>query len=475
MENVNVEPVLERSSALSVLRASQGYSRFLFGPEEGVRALLRACLGQWQIPAEALVQAVMEELIQALAAGVDACCPCSAPEGLLEDMHAVCRSVAASCASHTVQLIRNILDAEARFPATASFLDLRSAFAAHPGVGAPPAPLYPHSLHRYFMGWLLKRSRRGRWQRRWFVLSPLMGLLWYMHDPRDRWARATMTLRDGLLLPPGVHPSSVVSGEGEGEVWSSSSATSTSHSVSPEASSLPAWGADVPPGIASGVGIPLSAYAAEAIARGGQLGPPPPPPLGPLSPASALPRGADPKLARRTLSLLLRPHSCSSQMRPRRWLLLRAPSEASRCQWEDMLALAQRACLCSDEAEKHRVLCRGVAAVERAHGGRSRGPEEAPPQPDARALAAFERLHQGVHLEHVPRPGGAHFEQIPHPGGAHFAHLHLQDRPAQDRVHPDGRAAHVPGWAASGELGPLTPDPSSSRPGSPSGAAPGRR
>jgi hypothetical protein len=98
-----------------------------------------------------------------------------------------------------VSLLKRCLTAEADFPSSESFSDLRSRMklgvfsATAQESNAPPEqlpmeaaktpelPATPEeqAWSEFFMGWLDKMSRKGVWQRRWFALSVHQQRLWY--------------------------------------------------------------------------------------------------------------------------------------------------------------------------------------------------------------------------------------------------------------------------------------------------------
>ena len=127
-----------------------------------------------------------------------------ADEGLRELLRDAARRCAARKADVVLSQLQAVLAGEQACPDQASLAPMRSAVQrALAGVATRrdlqpeqpqaederpvallPLPLPPPTS--FFMGWLLKRSSRGVWQRRWVVLSAEAGALCYMTGPDEK-------------------------------------------------------------------------------------------------------------------------------------------------------------------------------------------------------------------------------------------------------------------------------------------------
>ncbi|GAB4816717.1 hypothetical protein N2152v2_003763 [Parachlorella kessleri] len=79
-------------------------------------------------------------------------------------------------------------------------------------IGKPPAvpvaTAQEDSYQLYFMGWLDKLSRRGKWQKRWFVLDGEQRCLYYFGSPEETPARAVVKLTGVSVVADDCEPSS---------------------------------------------------------------------------------------------------------------------------------------------------------------------------------------------------------------------------------------------------------------------------
>lgn len=202
-------------------------------PEAGVRALLHECFMAWQVPAESLVTEVHKMIQSAMIDRVTAASEQVKDPFLGQDAQRACISYLEARRDATSGLIQSTLAAEAGFPSTPAFLELRSRLMqqpalekatrepekietepaeaaanqirAEPNVGSETepvsAPARPKPLNSYYVGWLEKKSRRGRWQRRWVVLNNALRQVWYSHKPDAMETKGLVDLSKAQALP----------------------------------------------------------------------------------------------------------------------------------------------------------------------------------------------------------------------------------------------------------------------------------
>jgi hypothetical protein len=243
MAAVDVDVVLGERSAYAAFKRAYGYRSWCVAPEEGVRGLLRQTLELFAAPLQrsldeahaATVAAAEEGMARArVSSGGGA----AADEVLRAQLLGAARDVLAGWRAQTWDQLARNLHAEAEFPAPERFAALKARLealcrrdeaaraarqvaalqlalqasrsaaalagddaggerAASPRAQLPggvKAPLQAPGWQEFYMGWLDKRSRGGRWQRRWFALSVRQQRMWYFRHPEEQPARAVASL-----------------------------------------------------------------------------------------------------------------------------------------------------------------------------------------------------------------------------------------------------------------------------------------
>ena len=246
---VNLDSVLNISAATSIFRSTYALHKWIAAPEAGLRALIRHCLQLYEPSLRETCNAAAKVISSAASAASERG-GLNVDEFLKELLLEKALEVVELWKQDTLKQLAGNLHAEAEFPAPERFMKLRCRLeellqegarrkllqkietlkrqledataelegrhspqtsrsqsrAAHQSLakGLPISRTMsssrnngsePHRWAEYFMGWIDKRSRRGTWQRRWVVISPVQQRLWYFGDPEEQPARGSASLK----------------------------------------------------------------------------------------------------------------------------------------------------------------------------------------------------------------------------------------------------------------------------------------
>ncbi|KAL4425535.1 hypothetical protein ABPG75_009551 [Micractinium tetrahymenae] len=246
---IDIEAVLHEENAARVLSEAYGMESWLVGPERGVRALVARCLLLYREPMENCLGSVKQALLAAADAallslpdGLDGSSSSDAaaaeqgcPAWLRQALLGRAQSCIKSWHADTQRQLSALLEAESLCPAPERFEQLRLKLAGllqaaqsaeAGGAGTPEAmtelggkqppaaasaqaspDLADEGTSReasWLMGSLLKMSRHGRWQRRFFMLPQGKPVLYYAKsakaDSRTALDLAGAAVVEGVLL-----------------------------------------------------------------------------------------------------------------------------------------------------------------------------------------------------------------------------------------------------------------------------------
>ena len=77
----------------------------------------------------------------------------------------------------------------------------RDVVTSHAILDKKNAPMEEPEWTEFYMGWLDKQNRFGRWQRRWFAISAEQKRMWYFGNPEEQPARGAASLEACTIVP----------------------------------------------------------------------------------------------------------------------------------------------------------------------------------------------------------------------------------------------------------------------------------
>ena len=250
LKEVDVNDKLTVESAHRIFKRCYGWRTWIHAPEEGVRGMIRESITLYYAPLKLILDDVDGITREACAMAFEECTILNTPanEGLKQLMEQQAyESIDEWKMTTWEQLARN-LHAEVEFPAPERFRALRSSIdrlleqeammqaerlvhhyqnmiqismkslslrqsdivamrrdeiGSHAILTSHHADteevVVPHA--EFYMGWLEKKNRFGRWQRRWFVISAEKKRLWYFSHPEEQPARGAASLVGCSIFP----------------------------------------------------------------------------------------------------------------------------------------------------------------------------------------------------------------------------------------------------------------------------------
>ena len=254
LQDVNIADMLSVESAHRIFKRCYGLRTWIYAPEEGVRGMIRESITMYYDPLKQILSDVHKITREACSISIEECQLMQAPgnealKQLLEEQ----AYDAIDCWKTTTwdQLARN-LHAEVEFPAPERFRSLRASIdrlleheammqaqrlvqhyqnmieismkglsLAGKDIASmrrseltshainPNMTKEPIAMDEFYMGWLEKRNRFGRWQRRWFVVSAARKKMWYFAHPEEQPARGAASLVGCAIYPDVVEEDSI--------------------------------------------------------------------------------------------------------------------------------------------------------------------------------------------------------------------------------------------------------------------------
>jgi hypothetical protein len=251
LKQVDVNDQLTVESAHRIFKRCYGWRTWIHAPEEGVRGMIRESITLYYAPLKLILDDVDGITREACAMAFEECTMLNTPanEGLKQLMEQQAyESIDEWKMTTWEQLARN-LHAEVEFPAPERFRALRSsidrlleqeammqaerlvqhyqnmiqismkslslrqsdivamrrdeigshAILTSHNIAQTEDVVVPHA--EFYMGWLEKKNRFGRWQRRWFVISAEKKRLWYFSHPEEQPARGAASLVGCSIFP----------------------------------------------------------------------------------------------------------------------------------------------------------------------------------------------------------------------------------------------------------------------------------
>jgi len=200
---LSFDAVFSLENVKKAVRCSDGFRPHLMSPEAALRHLITEALQLLKAPSAASVDTVMDLLLGACNAAVDALAaawPKAYPR-LEVKLKEVCLDVLVEWTRETKATVVSLLQMEHESPSYKYFRTVANRRAASvlgdAGLGGGGA----RASKEYLMGFLEKRDyARQRWQRRWFVLSQCKRQLYYFKRPDDAAPRGVLDLADSVLI-----------------------------------------------------------------------------------------------------------------------------------------------------------------------------------------------------------------------------------------------------------------------------------
>lgn len=253
LQDVDIADMLTVESAHRIFKRCYGWRTWIHAPEEGVRGMIRESITMYYGPLKEILSNVHTITKEACAMAMEECELLQAPgnEALKQIMEDQAYQAIDSWKTTTWDQLARNLHAEVEFPAPERFRSLRTSIdqllqheammqaqrlvqhyqnmieismkslalggkdiaamrrdeltshAISPGVMKEPI-----AMAEFYMGWLEKKNRFGRWQRRWFVISAAKKRMWYFAHPEEQPARGAASLVGCAIYPDVVEEDS---------------------------------------------------------------------------------------------------------------------------------------------------------------------------------------------------------------------------------------------------------------------------
>ncbi|KAI8104013.1 hypothetical protein M9435_006539 [Picochlorum sp. BPE23] len=252
LQQVDMQSHLHMDSAHRIFKRCYGWRTWIHAPEEGVRGMIRELITLYYAPLKRVLDDVHGITCKAAELAMEECELLKAPsnEGLKQLMEEQAYESIDDWKDRTWDQLSRNLHAEVEFPDPQRFRNLREAIddlleeesrkqterlinhyqnmiqismknlklqhadivamkrdslSSHAvNLEARSVAAEPLACAQFYMGWLEKKNRFGRWQRRWVVLSAEKKRLWYFAHPEEQPARGAASLV-GCSVFPDVH------------------------------------------------------------------------------------------------------------------------------------------------------------------------------------------------------------------------------------------------------------------------------
>lgn len=252
LQQVDMESHLHVDSVHRIFKRCYGWRTWIHAPEEGVRGMIRELITLYYDPLKRVLDDVHGITRKAAELAMEECELLKAPrnEGLKQLMEEQAYESIDEWKDKTWDQLSRNLHAEVEFPDPQRFQSLRRAIdtlleeesrkqterlinhyqnmiqismkslklqhadivamkreslSSHTiNLEARSVAAEPLACAQFYMGWLEKKNRFGRWQRRWVVLSAEKKRLWYFAHPEEQPARGAASLV-GCSVFPDLH------------------------------------------------------------------------------------------------------------------------------------------------------------------------------------------------------------------------------------------------------------------------------
>ena len=253
LRDVDITDMLSVESAHRIFKRAYGWKTWIHAPEEGVRGMIRESITMYYGPLKQILSDVHTITREACAMALEECQLLQAPgnEALKQLMEEQAYDAIDCWKTITWDQLARNLHAEVEFPAPERFRSLRASIdrlLQHEAMMQaqrlvqhyqnmieismkslalggndiaamrrneltshainPSLTKEPIAMAEFYMGWLEKRNRFGRWQRRWFVVSAAKKRLWYFAHPEEQPARGAASLVGCAIYPDVVQEDS---------------------------------------------------------------------------------------------------------------------------------------------------------------------------------------------------------------------------------------------------------------------------
>ena len=249
---VDIDQHLSIDNCHRVFKRCYGWKTWLYAPEDGIRGMIREGIAAYYAPLQGILKDVHDLTLSALEMSLEEATTLQAPgnETLKQVMEDQAVESINSWRDSTWQQLSANLHAEHEFPAPQTFRRLKSsidslleheanaqaerliehyrnmidvamkrmsmsdlrrrelsshalpgALVGEGGEGGKGVAGKPPAVGEFYMGWLEKKNRFGKWQRRWVVLSPEKRRLYYFAQPEEDHARGAATLVGCHVFP----------------------------------------------------------------------------------------------------------------------------------------------------------------------------------------------------------------------------------------------------------------------------------
>ena len=246
---VNIDEHLSIDNCHRVFKRCYGWKTWLHAPEEGIRGMIKEGIAAYYAPLQGILDDVHDLTLSAFELSLEEATTLQAPgnETLRQLMEDQAIESIKSWRDSTWQQLSANLHAEHEFPAPQTFRRLKSSIdslleheanaqaerliehyrnmidvamkrmsmsdvrrrelSSHAlsgtliAEGGKGDAAKPPAIGEFYMGWLEKKSRFGKWQRRWIVLSPEKRRLYYFAHPEEDHARGAATLVGCHVFP----------------------------------------------------------------------------------------------------------------------------------------------------------------------------------------------------------------------------------------------------------------------------------
>ena len=249
LKEVNIDEHLSIENTHRVFKRCYGWKTWLYAPEDGIRGMIKEGIAAYYAPLQGILNDVHDLTLSAFEMSMEEATILQAPgnETLKQLMEDQAVDSISSWRDSTWQQLSANLHAEHEFPAPETFRRLKSSIdrlleheanaqaerlvehyrnmidvamkrmsmsdlrrrelsshalpAALVAGGGKGVAATPPAIGEFYMGWLEKKSRFGKWQRRWVVLSPEKRRLYYFAQPEEGHARGAATLVGCHVFP----------------------------------------------------------------------------------------------------------------------------------------------------------------------------------------------------------------------------------------------------------------------------------
>ena len=248
LQDIDMSKNLTVDAAHCTFKRCYGWRTWIHAPEEGVRGLIRETITLYYAPLKGVLEEFESITKEACVMAIEESKTLQSPknEALKNLIEEQALETISDWKNATWEQLSRNLHAELEFPAPERFRKLKASIdrlleqesmkqaermaahyqhmlevslnnlklqqadiramkrdvvTSHAILDKKNVPMEEPEWTEFYMGWLDKQNRFGRWQRRWFAISAEQKRMWYFGNPEEQPARGAASLEGCTIVP----------------------------------------------------------------------------------------------------------------------------------------------------------------------------------------------------------------------------------------------------------------------------------